>query len=107
MSKVGSTSSFVFSVLGQFCWYTANGHEVRWSPYPDVPEDGNPENRITFLVADGNGAEIDSNIKDALNVGTHLFSALGNNKDICIERLPLQEDEEAKYTITIKKQQNP
>lgn len=102
MSKTENISTFVFDVLGQFCWYTANGYKVEWSPFPNVSEDGNPENRITFKVVGGD-YEVPFAVKEALNMVNTVFAALNSDKDIFIDKLSVEGDEEAKYTVTIKK----
>ena len=103
MSKFDNINSMTFTAIGQFFWYTANGHEVVLPLDPDIHETGNPENRITFKVIDAKGTEIDPMIKSTLNTMNHLCSALAHEKDITIEKLPVQDNEEAKYTITIKR----
>ena len=73
--KIGNTSRMVFTILGQFCWHTANGYEVALSPYPDVP---NPDNRITFKVIDSDIIEVDPVVRGRVSppggaVFTHSF----------------------------------
>ena len=107
MSKVGNTSSIVFLVLGQFCWHTANGYEVAWSPYPNMPETGelHPDNRVTFRVVEGKNPDVDPVVKDTLNAVNAVFSALTTDEVVSVERLRGEEGEE-KITITIKRGQN-
>ena len=99
--KVGNTSFMVFHALGEFCWYTANGYEVSLSSFPGV---ANPENKITFKVTDGDNSEIDTVVKDTLNMVNKMFGALTGDKNISIEHLPVEGGEEVKFTVTIKKQ---
>ena len=104
--NVGNTSSFVFAVLGQFCWYTANGYEVKWSPYPLHTETGETtlENKITFAVVAGKDEEVSTTVKDTLNMVNKVFASLTqDDKAFLVEKLPVQDGEEAKYTVTIKK----
>lgn len=62
---------------------------------------------MTLYVTDEDeGVEIDPDTKAALRAGAEITGALALGKDISVESLPCQEEEEKKFTVTIRKQSN-
>jgi len=100
--KIGHTDGSVFSVyLQQLLVEPLWGNKLVASPpHPDAPGG----QAITLSsVGVKEHVTIDPVVKDALNIMSHLASAVGRGQALSIEKLPYADDEEAKFTITIKK----
>jgi hypothetical protein len=105
MTKIGNTNSDIFSMaLHQYFVVVACGGEMKWSPpHPDVAEEWNA---ATFSVPyDFGSPKPEPVVRDALLATSAIVAAIGNGRIASVEKLPVEGDEEVKYTITIKKAQ--
>ena len=102
MTKIGHTDGIVFSmVLQQYLFAPAMGDNlVMSSPHPDAP--GGSAMTLSVVPGDGS-AEIAPEVVEALRVMSKMASAVGWGQSVIVEKLPVEGDDEAKYTITIKK----
>jgi len=101
--KIGNTDARIFNMLlHQYFTVVACGGEWKMSrPHPDVAGDWNA---FTFSVPyDFGDNRPEPVIRDALGVMSYIAKAIGDGRGMAVEKLPVQEDEELKYTITIKK----
>ena len=100
MVKIGHTDGGVFStVLQQLILEPLWGNKI----VMDFPHEG----AVTFsVVCADEKVVIDHVVKDVLGVMSHLSCAVGRGNGLLVEKLSTQEDEEAKYTITIKKRKH-
>lgn len=100
MGKIGNTSPLVFSILGQLCMYPELGFKVGIvAPRPDAP----CTSSITFYVSmEEEDIEIESTVKESLRATARMTNALVTGVPT-IEYLPVQGDEEVKFTVTIWK----
>jgi len=101
-NKIGNTSSMAITCLHQYFTVVAWGGEVKMSPpHPDASKDGSA---ATFSVTYDHGDNIPApDVIKALNLMAGLTWAVGTAQTVLVEKLPVQEDEEAKYIVTIKK----
>jgi len=102
MAKIGNTDSFTITCLHQYFTVVAWGGEVKMSlPHPDVSEEWSA---ATFSVASEFGdTKPAPEVIEALKLMARMTWAVGGSQTVSVEKLPVQGDEEAKYTITIKK----
>ena len=104
MSKIGNSTGKVFcAVLQQYLMAPVLGSKVVMTdPHPNAP--GSSAVTLSVVGMD-EPVDIDSNLNQVLRALSGTVNAVGRGQMVIIEKLPVQEDEEAKYTITIKKRQ--
>jgi len=98
--KIGNTDRFVFSILGQICAFTAGGGEIivptRLDTCKLVP--------ISIVSDFGNTKLADVEVREALLAISRMITAIGKNEVVSVENLSVQDEDEVKYIVTIKKQ---
>ena len=101
MSKPFFYTGFsVFTVLQQHLFAPAMGDKLVLSaPHPDAPGGS----AMTLSVVPGEGAEVAPDVVEVLRALSRTTSAVGHGQPVSVEKLPVEGDEEVKYTITIKK----
>ena len=101
---IGLTKSDVFlMVLKDWIEYAAwLGAKVVFSqPHPDVAKEYSAGSmHIEFTKSD---VRPDPLVKEAIYAAGSIVGAVGRGQSVFVEKLPVEEDEEVKYTITIKK----
>jgi len=104
MTKVGNTDGCIFSmILERYITASFWGDDVVLSPpHPDAP--GSSAATLSVVAGDGS-ATVEPHVKAALRVMSHIATAVGWGQQMTVEKLPMEQDEEAKYTITIKKRE--
>jgi hypothetical protein len=102
MAKIGNTDSEIFRmVLQQYFAVVAAGGELKMAFPPDAPENGYA---ATFTVPyDFGSPKPEPLVVKALHATSDIVLAIGKNRIGAVEKLPVADDEEIKYVITIKK----
>ena len=103
MVKIGHTDGSIFSMLfEQWLTYPCWGcyKLVASPPHPDAP--GGSAMTISAVPVEED-IKPEPVVRDALLMMSHIVKVIGDGQVVSVEKLPVQEDEEAKYTITIKK----
>ena len=100
--KIGNTDSMTITCLHQYFTFIAWGGEVKMSPpHPNVTGQAHA---ATFGVTSEFGdTKPAPDVRKALNLMAGMTWAVGIGQTVCVEKLPVQGDEEEKYTVTIKK----
>jgi len=102
MTKIGHTDGSVYSMfLQQLIVEPLFGNKLVMNP----SQSGASGESIFSVsaVPTNEKVEIDRVVKAVLNAMSHLACAVGRGQSVSVEKLPFEEDEEAKYIITIKK----
>jgi len=101
---VGLTKSDVFSmILKDWIAYAAwpGGKVVFSPPHPDVAKEYSAGSmHVEFTDSDVTPEPL---VKEAIYAASSIVAAIGRGQAVSVEKLPVDGDEEAKYTITIKK----
>lgn len=104
-NKTGGTPDIVFCILGQVLMYPIFGSKVMLTgDSHDVPHSSKGSSVTLYVTDEDEGVEIDPDTKDVLRASAEITGALALGKNISVKRLPCQEEEEMKFTITIHKQ---
>ena len=101
-NKIGNTSSFTITCLHQYFTFVAWGGEVKMSPpHPDVT---GQSHAATFSVPYEHGDNKPApDVIEALNLMARMTWNVGIGLPVYVEKLPIQEDEDVKYIVTVKK----
>ena len=101
MSKIEQSTASVFHmVLQQYLMAPVLGDKlVMTDPHPDAP--GCSAVTLSVVGLDEPN-DIDSNLNQVLRALSGTVSAIGLRQTVLIEKLRVEDDEEMKYTITIK-----
>jgi len=107
MTKIGLTDNNVFGFfLKDWIAYAAwpGARVVASPPHPDKEKE---YSALTMSIefTDGN-EKPDPIVRDAVYAASDIVAAIGCGRIASVEKLPMQEDEEVRYTITIKKASN-
>ena len=104
MTKIGNTDSWVLTCLHQYFTFIGWGGEVKMSsPHPDVVKAEHAHAATFSVLAEHGDVTPPPDVVEALNLISRMTWDIGHGKSIIVEKLPVQEDEEHKYTVTIKK----
>jgi len=108
MAKVGLTNGSVFSfMLKDWIAYAAwNGAKVVASPPHPDKKDEYSACTIHIEFTDSN-EKPEPAVREAIYAASNIVQAIGQGRKISVEKLPIKDNEEAKYVITIKKQSPP
>ena len=101
-NKIGDTDGAVFFThIQQYLMSPVLGGKVVMSdPHPDA----RGTSAITLsVVPAADGADVSPDVEAVLRALSRTTSAVGRGQSVFVENLPVNEDEEVKYTITIKK----
>jgi len=104
MVKIGHTDGSVFSTLfEQWLTYPCWGYYklVASPPHPDAK--GESAMTVSAVPVEED-VKPEPVIRNALIAASHIVQAIGDGRIVSVEKLPVQDGEEVKYTITIKKQ---
>ena len=103
MTKIGNTDSWVLTCLHQYVTFIAWGGEVKMSaPHPDIRKAEHAHASTFSVVSEHGDIKPCPDAVEALNLMARLSSAVGDGRQISVEKLPLTHDKE-KYIVTIKK----
>ena len=102
--KIGNTDSMTITCLHQYFVFVACGGEVKMSPpHPDVTGQAHA---ATFGVISEFGDVIPApDVKEALMLMARMTWDVGIGQPVYVEKLPVQEDEDVKFIVTVKKRQ--
>ena len=103
MAKIGLTDNGVFSmILKDWIAYAAwPGAKVVYSPpHPDKQKE---YSALTMHIEFTDGEQRpEPSVKEAVYAASNIVAAIGDERIVSVEKLPIEDDEEVKYTITIK-----
>jgi len=108
MAKVGLTNGSVFSmILKDWIAYAAwdGARVVSSPPHPDKKDE---YSACTMCIefTDSN-EKPEPAVREAIYAASFIVQAIGQGRKISVEKLPIKDNEEAKYTITINKLDQP
>jgi hypothetical protein len=105
VTKIGHTDGFVFSgLLQQYLVTPLWGDELVMSPpHPNAPG----TSAVTLSVVPRDDAvAIDPDVRKTLSAMSRMACAVGRGENVHVEKELVDGEDEVKYIITIKKQNN-
>ena len=104
-TKIGLTDRNIFGfMLKDWIAYVAwhGARLVASRPHPDVEKEYSACS-LHIEFTDQTDVKLDPLVQDAVFAASDIVRAIGWDQIKSVEKLPVEEDEEAKYVITIKK----
>ena len=102
--KIGNTDSMTITCLHQYFTFVAWGGEVKMSPpHPDVTGQAHAATfGVTYEFGDIRPAQ---DVREALMLMARITWDVGIGSPVYVEKLPVEDDEDVRFTVTLKKRQ--
>ena len=102
--KQFADTGFVFTAISQYCCAHRFGNKVvMYPPHPDAPGG----NKATFTEVPIEGEpNIHPDVHKTLRAMAQMAWAVGTGEVVFVEYLPVEGDDKAKFTVTIRKERS-